>query len=168
MMLYIKEVNIEDAEKEWQFVAAMPENENGLTNKWHGITCDIFLSKALPEMINHAKGIDLPEGFVPDTTLFLWNETEIVGQFRLRHYLPATKMPGHIGYFIAKEHRGKGFATEGLRLTLEYGASRLFMIVISCSQANFCVEAVSISSARDILPKMELVSSARNVAMSAW
>lgn len=122
-MLYLKEANIEDAEKEWKFVAAMPADENGLTNKWHGISCDIFLSKALPEMINHAKGIDLPEGFVPDTTLFLWNDTQIVGQFRLRHYLPATKIPGHIGYFIAKEHRGKGFATEGLRLTLEYGTS---------------------------------------------
>ena len=27
---------------------------------------------------------------------------------------------GHIGYYIAKEHRGKGYATEGLRLTLDY------------------------------------------------
>ena len=122
-MLYIKEANFEDAEKEWLFVAAMPEDENGVTNKWHGVTRDIFLSEALPKMINHAKGIDLPEGFVPDTTLFLWNESEIVGQFRLRHYLPESLIPGHIGYFIAKEHRGKGFATEGLRLTLEYGAS---------------------------------------------
>ena len=122
-MLYIKPANIEDAEQEWLFVAAMPENENGLTNKWHGVTRDRFISEALPEMINRARGIDLPDGFVPDTTLFLWNDTQIVGQFRLRHYLPATKIPGHIGYFIAKEHRGKGFATEGLRLTLEYGAS---------------------------------------------
>ena len=122
-MLYIKEANIEDAEKEWKFVAAMPADENGLTNKWHGVTREIFESEALPEMINRAKGIDLPEGFVPDTTLFLWCETEIVGQFRLRHSLPETKMPGHIGYFIAKEHRGKGYATEGLRLTLEYAES---------------------------------------------
>lgn len=122
-MLYIKPANIEDAEQEWLFVAAMPENENGLTNKWHGVTRDRFISEALPEMINCARGIDLPDGFVPDTTLFLWNDTQIVGQFRLRHYLPATKIPGHIGYFIAMEHRGKGFATEGLRLTLEYGAS---------------------------------------------
>ena len=121
-MLYIKEANFEDAEKEWKFVAAMPADENGLTNKWHGVTREIFESEALPEMISRAKGIDLPEGFVPDTTLFLWNKTEIVGQFRLRHYLPKSLIPGHIGYFIAKEHRGKGFATEGLRLTLDYGA----------------------------------------------
>ena len=121
-MLYLKEANFEDAEKEWLFVAAMPENENGLTNKWHGVARERFLAEALPEMISRAKGIDLPAGFVPDTTLFLWNDTEIVGQFRLRHRLPESKVPGHIGYFIAKEHRGKGFATEGLRLTLAYGA----------------------------------------------
>lgn len=122
-MLYIKPANLEDAEKEWRFVAAIPEDENGLTNKWHGVSRERFLSEALPEMINRANGIGLPEGFVPDTTLFLWNEGEIVGQFRLRHYLPEALVPGHIGYFIAKEHRGKGFATEGLRLTLAYGAS---------------------------------------------
>ena len=121
--LYLKPANYQDAEQEYLFVAAMPENENGLTNKWHGVSRDTFISEALPEMIGHAKGIDLPEGFVPATTLFLWNDTEIVGQFRLRHSLPESLIPGHIGYFITKEHRGKGFATEGLRLTLAYGAS---------------------------------------------
>ena len=40
-MLYIKEANIEDAEKEWKSVAAMPADENGLTNKWHGVTREI-------------------------------------------------------------------------------------------------------------------------------
>ena len=76
-------------------------------------------------MINHAKGIDLPEGFVPATTLFLWNDARIVGLFRIRHFLNEALRSGagHIGYFIAKEHRGKGFATEGLRLTLEYAES---------------------------------------------
>lgn len=122
-MLYIKPANYEDVEKEWLFVTAMPENENGLTNKWHGVSRERFLSETLPEMINRSSGIDLPEGFVPDTTLFLWNDDEIVGQFRLRHFLPEGLVPGHIGYFIAKEHRGKGFATEGLHLTLIYGAS---------------------------------------------
>ncbi len=121
--MYLKEANLKDAEKEWLFVAAMPENENGVTNKWHGVSRETFLSEALPEMINRAKGIDIPEGYVSDTTLFLWNDDEIVGQFRLRHYLPEALVPGHIGYFIAKEHRGKGFATEGLRLTLAYGAT---------------------------------------------
>ena len=121
--LFIKPANIEDTEKEWLFVAAMPENENGMTNKWHGVSREKFISEALPRMINNSKGIDLPEDFVPDTTLFLWNGDEIVGQFRLRHYLPESMIPGHIGYFIAKEHRGKGFATEGLRLTIKYGST---------------------------------------------
>ncbi|MBR4728065.1 MAG: GNAT family N-acetyltransferase [Clostridia bacterium] len=142
--LFLKPANIEDAEKEWRFVAAMPANENGLTNKWHGVSHEKFISEVLPRMINNSKGIDLPEGFVPDTTLFLWNETEIVGQFRLRHYLPETKIPGHIGYYIAKEHRGKGFATEGLRLTLAYGAGiipedEFYMRLNKDNPASLCV-----------------------------
>ena len=45
----------------------------------------------------------------------------IVGQFRIRHYLCESLRTGagHIGYFIGKAFRGKGYGTEGLRLTLE-------------------------------------------------
>ena len=59
---------------------------------------------------------------MPETFLFLWEEDTIVGQFRIRHYLCESLRTGagHIGYFIGKEYRGKGYATEGLRLTLEY------------------------------------------------
>ena len=71
-------------------------------------------------MLDYSEGKNLPEGYVPDTTLFLWNDDEIVGQFRIRHYLCESLIEGagHIGYFIAKDFRGKGYATEGLRLCL--------------------------------------------------
>lgn len=32
-MIYLKEANFEDIEKEWHYIAAMPEDENGLTNQ---------------------------------------------------------------------------------------------------------------------------------------
>ena len=37
-MLYVKKANLEDIEKEWAFVRDMPEDENGLTNAWAGIS----------------------------------------------------------------------------------------------------------------------------------
>ncbi len=37
-MLYLKAANYEDIEKEYLFVRDMPEDENGMTNKWHGIS----------------------------------------------------------------------------------------------------------------------------------
>ena len=37
-MLYLKAANYEDIEKEYLFVRNMPADENGMTNKWHGIS----------------------------------------------------------------------------------------------------------------------------------
>lgn len=121
-MLYLKKANSCDLEKEWQFVRAMPEDENGFTNSWHGISREDFTACALPEMLRFEKGLRLPEGFVPETFLFLWNDEQIVGQFRIRHFLndALRSGAGHIGYFIARPFRGQGFASKGLRLALAY------------------------------------------------
>lgn len=120
-MLYLKEINYEDIEKEYEFVRNMPLDENGLGNEWHGVSREDFESKAMEKMIRFSKGQDLPEGFVPETFLFLWDDDTIVGQFRIRHCLCESLRTGggHIGYFIQKEYRGRGYGTEGLRLTLE-------------------------------------------------
>ncbi|MBE5876872.1 MAG: GNAT family N-acetyltransferase [Lachnospiraceae bacterium] len=119
-MLYLKEANIEDIQKEYLFVRDMPVDENGLTNQWNGISREEF-DDALKAMMDSAKGENLPEGYVPETFLFLWNDEKIVGQFRIRHYLCESlrEGAGHIGYFIHKSCRGKGYGTEGLRLTLQ-------------------------------------------------
>lgn len=120
-MIYLKKANPEDLEKEWQFVRDMPEDENGLTNEWHGITREDFESRAFPVMLDYMEGKNLPEGYVPETYFFLWKDDTIVGQFRVRHFLCESLRTGagHIGYFIAGPFRGKGYGTEGLRLTLQ-------------------------------------------------
>ena len=48
-------------------------------------------------------------------------DAAIVGVFCVRHYLKAALAngSGHIGYSIARDERGKGYGTEGLRLTLQ-------------------------------------------------
>ena len=50
-----------------------------------------------------------------------WKDDEIIGQFRIRHYLcdSLKEGGGHIGYYIGKTLRGRGYGTEGLRLTLQ-------------------------------------------------
>ena len=113
---------MDDAEKEWRFVRDMPVDENGLTNSWHGVSREEFLFRALPDMLRFSRGIGLPDWMVPETFLFLWDGDEIVGQFRIRHHLndALRQGAGHIGYFIAKEYRGRGYGAEGLRQTLEY------------------------------------------------
>ena len=132
-MLYLRQPNYKDTEKEFLFVRHMPMDENGFTNSWHGISREDFEQKALPQMIAFSKGEDLPDGYVPETFYFLWNDDEIVGQFRIRHYLCESLRTGagHIGYFIKKEFRGKGYGKEGLRqqvhpIALQLGFKHLF------------------------------------------
>lgn len=121
-MLHLKPANLVDLEKEYLFVRDMPVDENGLTNEWHGISREDFAATALPAMIGYSRGENLPQGYVPETFLFLWDDEEIVGQFRVRHYLcdSLREGAGHIGYYVHPAHRGKGFGREGLKLTLDY------------------------------------------------
>lgn len=120
-MLYLKAVNWEDIEQEYIFTTEQPADENGFTNKYEGVSREEFEKVVLPRLINNSKGIDLPEGHVPGTEYFLWDDDEIVGLFRIRHELNdfLREGAGHIGYGIKKEYRGKGYATKGLALTIE-------------------------------------------------
>lgn len=119
-MLYLKEANVDDVQKEWLFVRDMPEDENGFINEYPGISLEDFAEKALPAMIAASRGEGLPEGYVPATYYFLWDGDVIVGQFHLRHYLNESLRTGagHIGYYIAPEYRGRGCAAQGLALML--------------------------------------------------
>lgn len=121
-MLKLKEANFEDIDKEWILIRDMPADENGMTNSWPGVSKMFFENQAIPAMINFSKGKDIPYWMVPETYLFLWDDDMIVGLFRLRQHLCESliKGAGHIGYYIAKEYRGRGYATEGLRLLIEY------------------------------------------------
>lgn len=122
-MLIIKEANFEDIEKEWALLRDMPLDENGCINSYHGVKRQDF-DKAVYSMIESKQGINLPEGFVPDTTLFVWMDDKPIGLFRVRHYLNESLRAGsgHIGYWIAPQYRDRGYATEALGLVLKYAA----------------------------------------------
>ena len=120
-MLYLKATNSEDWEKEWEFITNQPSDENGFLNDYYQVDKDTFLNKVLPELFDYANGVNLPENYVPETYFFLWDDDTIVGLFHLRHMLndALRNGSGHIGYGIKKEYRGKGYASEGLRLAVE-------------------------------------------------
>lgn len=120
-MLKLKAASLEDAEKEWEYIRDLPEDENGFTNRNSGVEKEEFMSKVLPGFIDSASGINVPLGFVPETEYFLWDGEEIVGLFRIRHELNEALRNGggHIGYGIKKEYRGREYAVKGLALTIE-------------------------------------------------
>lgn len=120
-MVYLKEANIEDCDKEYDAISQIPENENGYCNDYYGCTKDEFINKFLPQIIDHSKGINLMPNRVPDTYYFLWDDDEIVGLFKIRHCLNEflRNGPGHVGYGILKQYRNNGYATKGLALAIE-------------------------------------------------
>ena len=121
MSIYLKKVNYEDIDKEYEAIINIPENENGLRNKYYNVSKEEFKNKVIPELLNHAEGIDLVPGHVPSTYFFLWDNDEIVGLFKIWHYLVESLIngAGHIGYAILKKYRGKGYATAGLKAAIE-------------------------------------------------
>ena len=120
-MIHIREANYDDIEAEWRLVKNIPTDENGYINPWYLVNRRDF-DGVIYSMLEAARGIGLPEGYVPETTLFIWKDFEIIGQAKVRHYLTEALRngSGHIGYWIAPQFRGKGFGTEALRLVLEY------------------------------------------------
>ena len=113
-------MNVRDAAEQWKYVAALPANENGLTNPYEGVSFEEYRNRVLPELMMHEHPVGMPDWFVPETYYYLWDEDVLAGEFRIRHCLTdALKTgSGHIGYSIKKELRGKGYGTKGLALAL--------------------------------------------------
>ena len=89
---------------------------------------------------DESMGIGLQDGWVPATKYILINdESDYVGIFNLRHRFTdfLSNGPGHIGYGVAREYRGRGYSTVGLKLTLikarELGIEEAYLsVAIRC------------------------------------
>ena len=121
MDMELRKINTNDIEAQWAYTTELPIDENGLTNPFKGVSLDEYREKVLPTLISYEHPVNMPEWFVPETYYYLWNDDRLVGEFRIRHHLNEVlrKGAGHIGYSIAKEHRGKGYGTQGLKLTIQ-------------------------------------------------
>ncbi|MHB9133828.1 MAG: GNAT family N-acetyltransferase [Armatimonadota bacterium] len=97
-------------------------------------------SAFLTQLAEEERGIDLPPGLVPQSTFWLvHNDAEVVGESRLRHYLtPMLEIEGgHIGYFIRRADRRKGYGTRILALMLEKArAIGLSRALVTCDTDN--------------------------------
>ena len=85
------------------------------------------------------RGLDLPEGWIPQSTFWLVDEDGYVGSIHIRHELtPALlEFGGNIGYAVRPSRRRRGHATEMLRLALvEARAIGLERALITCDTTN--------------------------------
>ncbi len=120
-MLELRKMNIADAKAQWEYVTAMPADENGVTNPYEGVSFEEYMDRVLPELIMHENPVNMPDWFVPESFYYLWDGEMLVGEFRIRHSLTEALKTGagHIGYSIKKEYRGKGYGTKGMGMVLD-------------------------------------------------
>ena len=134
-----------DYKKTYELFMSFDEDENGFVNSVYGYDYEKFL-EWIEMKRNWSLGKGLPEGFVPDTTFVLSDEGAYVGIFNLRHHLNdfLREGPGHIGYGISREYRGKGYATAGLKLVLgkarEIGIHEAYLSVNKDNPASLKVQ----------------------------
>lgn len=91
------------------------------------------------------RGIGIPEGFVPHSTYWLVEGTEVVGVSNLRHRLTDSLRieGGHIGYGVRPSARGRGHGTRILALTLVEAAKRgIAQALVTCAKRNIASSAV--------------------------
>lgn len=89
--------------------------------------------------IEEAKGLHLPEGFVPATELWLVDKDEFIGRVSIRHQLTENllKIGGHIGYFIQPSKRKMGYGKMILKLALEETKKLgIFKALVTCDDTN--------------------------------
>lgn len=131
-----------DGKAEWDLLQAMP-SESGFENDGYGIEFSDF-PKWLEQKVEHANGINLPSGFVPQHYYWLimtddkGNETPIgVGKLRLPLTEWLLQHAGNIGYGIAPQYRGKGYANVFVAQLLGRAKSKgLDMVLLTVSSNN--------------------------------
>lgn len=69
---------------------------------------------------SHARGQNLPEGYVPQTEFWLVDNGEYIGHSKVRQRLNEhlLQIGGHIGYDIRPSKRGRGYGNKILELAL--------------------------------------------------
>ncbi len=96
-------------------------------------------SALVTRLNNFARGIDLPDDLVPNTTFWLVEDGEIVGVSSLRHHMTERlrRLGGHIGFSVRPSAQGRGVAKELLRQTLaQAGRLGISEVLVVCLKEN--------------------------------
>ena len=91
-------------------------------------------------LIDNENGVNLPKGWVSDSTYWLLNEERrLIGAVNIRHQLTdlLLKRGGHIGYGIRPSDRRKGYATKLLALSIDKAKELgIRKILVVCDKDN--------------------------------
>jgi len=126
MSIELKKLTIHDGDDVYDFLQTLPADENGFMNPMAGKPREVF-DEWLRRQAEGAEKTEIEDGWrVPQTTYWLYVDGRIVAMAKLRIFLTDAlrESGGHIGYAVAPDVRGKGYATELLHLVMKEAAAR--------------------------------------------
>ena len=96
--------------------------------------------------LNKNKSETQPEGRVPSTVLWLFDDEQLVGVFDVRHTLNEflRQRGGHIAYEIIPSKRGQNYTLKGLKLVLDWCKEHLNLdeVLLFCDERNIASHKV--------------------------
>ena len=123
-----------------EFLRAHHATSPGVPSFLHFYDDGISLAEYLQVLASVREGRNLPTGYVPETFLFAFVGTRIVGRVAIRHSLNAflEREGGHIGYVVVPEFRRRGYATRILGLALRIATEQLGIddVLLVCGDSN--------------------------------
>jgi len=138
LKIELRELSIDDGMEVFEMIKEIGLGENGFTTNFPEQDYESFQAK-LPRLLEHSKGIDLPEGYVPQTIYWLYINDKPVAYGKLRHHLNEKLMEygGHIGYIVRPSERSKGFGTLFLRELIKAAKSKgISRLLLTCNEDN--------------------------------
>lgn len=107
------------------------------------------LKKDFPGYVSRLRqeslGNNLPKGYVPQTTYWLFDEDKFIGRVSIRHRLNdfLFNEGGHIGYDIRPSKRNKGYGTKILSLAIPLARDLgIAKILVTCSENNIASKKI--------------------------
>jgi len=121
----LRELSLNDGEKELEFLRQMPQEENGFGRpaKPEDLVDMGSFRQFLSERVARSRGENIAPGRVPDTTYWVVRGDEIVGMVNIRHYLNDALIAnagGHIGIGgVPTKYRGQGIGSDALGMAVQ-------------------------------------------------
>jgi predicted acetyltransferase len=127
-------------DEEDEFRRAHRATTPGDPNFLHYFEEGMSLGRYLDVLDERERGVNLPPGHVPSSSLFAFDGARIVGRVSIRHRLNDVlrRAGGHIGYVVVPEFRRRGYATAMLRLALRFAHDRIGLdrVLVTCDDDN--------------------------------
>ena len=103
------------------------------------LTPELTWAEQLDRLHLDSRGVDLRRGQVPADFLIADVAGDVVGRVSVRHTLTPLLLDlgGHVGYAVRPAYRGRGYASQMLRLSLErLAALGVSPALVTCDEDN--------------------------------